>query len=156
MTTDTANLLVGEGWRDSIEMLVRDRIRGLIEAILEEELRDGLGRERYVRLQTASIAAVDKSEGLGEEVSASGAPVKGHRNGRREREVTGTFGKVTIAVPRARLDSKDGTTTEWKNKTVFAQKNKLVLELVAGNDRECAGLPITRIEDRPRLRLHQA
>ena len=134
MTTDTANLLVGEGWRDSIEMLVRDRIRGLIEAILEEELRDGLGREPYVRLQTASIAAVDKSQGLGEEEAAAAATVKGHRNGRREREVTGTFGKVTIAVPRARLESEDGTTTEWKNKTLpaYRRRTKEVEALIAG------------------------
>jgi putative transposase len=103
MTTDIANLLVGEGWRDGIEALVRGRMRGLIEEILEEELRDALGRERYVRLQTESDAAVDKSQGLGEEEAAAAATVKGHRNGRREREVTGTFGKVTIAVPRARL-----------------------------------------------------
>jgi hypothetical protein len=75
MTTDTANLLVGEGWRDSIEALVRDRIRGLIEEILEEELREALGRERYARLKTESVAAVDISEGLGEEVTASAATV---------------------------------------------------------------------------------
>jgi hypothetical protein len=29
MTRNTANVLVGEGWRDSIEALVRDRIRNL-------------------------------------------------------------------------------------------------------------------------------
>src|ERR1700730_8477272 len=86
MTTHTANLLVGEGWRDSIEALVRDHIRGLIEEILEEELREALGRERYVRLKTGSGAAVEKSQGLGEEVTVPAALVKGHRNGRRERE----------------------------------------------------------------------
>ena len=135
MTTDIANLLVGEGWRDGIEALVRGHMRGLIEEILEEELRDALGRERYVRVNTESDAAVDKSQGLGEEEAASAATVKGHRNGRREREVTGTFGKVTIAVPRARLDQEDGTTTEWKNKTLpaYQRRTKEVEALIAGS-----------------------
>ena len=34
MSTNTANVLTGEGWRDNIEALVRDRVRGLIEAAL--------------------------------------------------------------------------------------------------------------------------
>lgn len=135
MTTDTANFLVGEGWRNGIEALVRDRVRGLIEEILEEELREALGRERYARLKTESGAAVEKSEGLGETESASAATVKGHRNGRREREVTGTFGKVRIAVPRARLDQEDGTTSEWKNKALpaYQRRTKEVEALIAGS-----------------------
>src|SRR5262249_15158937 len=107
MSTDTANVLVGEGWRDSIEALVRDRIRSLIEEILEEELREALGREPYARRTIEPGAAVDISQGLGEKARAPAAPVQGYRNGRREREVMGTFGKVTIAVPRARLEPKD-------------------------------------------------
>jgi putative transposase len=135
MTTDTANVLVGEGWRDGIEALVRDRIRRLIEEIIEEELREALGRERYARLKTESGAAVEKSQGLGEEVTASAASVSGHRNGRREREVMGTFGRVTIAVPRARLDNEDGTTSEWKNKTLpaYRRRTKEVEALIAGS-----------------------
>ena len=42
-------------------------VRGLIEEMLEAELRDGLGRERYVRHKTTPRAAVEKSEGLGDE-----------------------------------------------------------------------------------------
>ena len=75
MTRNTSNVLVGEGWRDSIEALVRDRIRSLIEEILEEELREALGRERYARRVTGSGAAVDISQRLGEEVRSSAAPV---------------------------------------------------------------------------------
>ena len=45
-------------------------------------------------------------------------PAKGHRHGNRERELMGTFGTVTIAVPRARLSTSDGKTTEWQNKTL--------------------------------------
>lgn len=135
MSTDTANVLAGEGWRDSIESLIRDRIRGLIEQILEEELSDVLGREPYVRCKAAPGAAVDISQGLGDEVTASAAAVTGYRNGRREREVMGTFGKVTVAVPRARLDAGDGTTTEWKSKTLpaYRRRTKEVEALIAGS-----------------------
>src|SRR5262249_31637310 len=85
ISTNTANVLTGEGWRDSIEALVRDRIRGLIEEILEEELSDALGRARYVRCKTDPGVAVDISQGLGDEGTASAARVAGHRHGRRER-----------------------------------------------------------------------
>jgi transposase-like protein len=135
MSTDTSNVLIGEAWRDSIEAQVRDRIRGLIEQILEEELIEALGRERYVRCAAEPDAAVDISQGLGDGVTASAAAVTGYRNGRREREVIGTFGKVTVAVPRARLDAGDGTTTEWKNKTLAAyqRRTKEVEALIAGS-----------------------
>src|SRR5262245_24304063 len=49
MTTDTANVLFGEGWRDGLEAGVRGRIRGFIEELLEEELTAALGRARYAR-----------------------------------------------------------------------------------------------------------
>jgi transposase-like protein len=135
MTRNTSNVLVGEGWRDSIEALVRDRIRGLIEEILEEELCGALGRERYARRITQPGSAVDISQRLGEEVKASAALVKGHRHGRREREVMGTFGKVTIAVPRARLEREDGNTIEWKSKTLpaYRRRTKEVEALIAGS-----------------------
>jgi putative transposase len=135
MTRDTANILVGEGWRDGIEALVRDRIRGLIEEILEQELQEALGRGRYVRSESEPMSPVDKSQGLGDAEAASAARVTGHRNGRREREVTGTFGKVMIAVPRARLDAGDGTTSEWKNRTLpaYRRRTKEVEALIAGS-----------------------
>jgi len=142
MMTDTAiedsGLLLGEGWRDRIEAGVRGRIRGFIEEILEGELRHALGRERYVRLKTTSGAAVERSEGLGDEEAARGVsvvPAKGHRHGNRERELMGTFGAVTIAVPRARLDTADGKTTEWQNKTLpaYRRRTKEIEALIAGS-----------------------
>ena len=142
MTTDTAiedsGLLLGEGWRDRIEAGVRGRIRGFIEEMLEGELRHALGRERYVRLKTTSRAAVERSEGLGDEEAARGVsvvPAKGHRHGNRERELMGTFGTVTIAVPRARLDTADGKTTEWQNKTLpaYRRRTKEIEALIAGS-----------------------
>jgi putative transposase len=43
------------------------------------------------------------------------ASVTGHRHGSRTRSLTGTFGPIEIAVPRARLATSDGKTTEWKS-----------------------------------------
>jgi hypothetical protein len=67
---EDSGLLLGEGWLDRIEAGVRGRIRGLIEEMLEAELRDALGRERYLRLKTTPRAALEKSEGLSDEEAA--------------------------------------------------------------------------------------
>jgi hypothetical protein len=90
-------LLVSAGAYDPLEDEVRQRVRGFIEAILEEELRPALGRGRYVR-------------------SAEG--VRGRRNGHRERQVIGTFGPETVKVPRVRLVTEDGRTSEWRSKSL--------------------------------------
>ena len=74
-------LFAGEAWFDPIETGVRGRIRGLIEELVEQELEAALGRGRYER--------------------AGGT--NGHRHGHRKRQLTGSFGPVEIAVPRARL-----------------------------------------------------
>ncbi len=97
-TTDTTALpLLGADWSDPIEDGIRSRVRGFIEAIIEEELETALGRGRYER--------------------AAEGP-RGYRNGHREREVIGTFGSETIRVPRARLAPEDGTTAEWRSKAL--------------------------------------
>ena len=137
ITGQDSNLLLGASWRDSIEAGVRGRIRGFIEEMLEAELSQALGRGRYVRLKTATGEPAALAEGLGEE-GANGArvvPDKGHRHGCRERQLLGTFGKVTVAVPRARLDTADGTTTEWQNKTLpaYRRRTKEVESLIAGS-----------------------
>ena len=61
-------------------------------------------------------------------------PSTGHRNGRRERQVLGSFGAVMVAVPRARLDAADGRTTEWVNKTLpaYRRRTREVDALIAG------------------------
>jgi hypothetical protein len=74
------------------------RIRGEIDAVL--------ARPRYGRSQTAS----------GEER----ASVAGDRHGSRTRSLTGTFGPIDIVVPRARLSTPAGTTTEWKSQALRA------------------------------------
>src|SRR5271165_2266635 len=91
-TRGSESLFAGEAWFDPIEANLRGRVRGFIETMLEEELSAALGRGRYQR-----------GEG------------KGHRHGRRERQLLGSFGPVTVSVPRARLVEADGTTQEWRS-----------------------------------------
>ena len=132
MTTSTAidesSPLTGAAWRDQLEATVREHVRSFIEELVEAELCEALGRGRYVRkpasTETRSAAEEQEKEGLGDGVPAA-APepavvdvVRGHRNGCRERTIMGTFGKLTVSVPRARIDKPDGKTAEWVNTTL--------------------------------------
>lgn len=133
MTTDTGNALVGEDWRDALEASVRGRIRGLIEEFLDEELTAALGRARYVRaraperLSAAGEALIAESE--------TGPPMVGHRNGHRDRQLMGTFGAISVSVPRARVDAGDGRTGEWHSKTLSAyqRRTKEIDAVIAGS-----------------------
>jgi hypothetical protein len=60
--------------------------------------------------------------------------VTGRRHGRRVHTLTGTFGKTGIAVPRARLNTAEGRTTEWKSRSPRAyQRRTLAADaLIAG------------------------
>jgi putative transposase len=84
-TTQSPSPLLGADWSDPLEDGVRGRVRAFIEAILEEELSAALGRSRCERSEAAS---------------------HGWRNGRRDRQVIGTFGAGTILVPRARARAR--------------------------------------------------
>ena len=97
-----SEIFAGEEWLDPLEAGIRDRIRGFIETMIEEELEQLLSRERYAR-QGKGIA---------------GTGVAGHRHGQRQRTLRGTFGEVTVNVPRARLTNPNGTTREWRNSVV--------------------------------------
>ena len=111
----------GGDWFDPLEEAVRRQVRAFIEELLEEELEAALGRGRYARLRTAAEEPAATAAGLGNgEAAAGSVPSAGHRHGRRERQVMGSFGAVAVAVPRARLDTADGRTTEWVNKTLPA------------------------------------
>src|SRR5664279_2209407 len=96
-------LFLGDDWFDPLETGVRTRIRGFIEELLETELAAALGRERYERPRRA-------------EARAGGQAVigAGHRHGHRERQLMGTFGPVTVRVPRARLETSEGKISEWR------------------------------------------
>src|SRR5260370_35772943 len=93
-----------DNWFDPIESEVRARARGFIEELIRGELDDALARPRYGRSQRAG------DEGR--------AGVTGHRHGSRTRSLTGTFGPIEIAVPRARLATPKGKTAEWKSQAL--------------------------------------
>jgi putative transposase len=73
--------------------------------------------------------------GAGESDAAAEQRAVGHRNGHRDRALMGTFGATTVLVPRARLESVDGGTHEWKSKTLSAyrRRTKEVDALIAGS-----------------------
>jgi transposase-like protein len=99
LETETAGDLF-DNWFDPIETRLGGRVRDFLQAMLEAELDEALGRSRYVRRAKSSS-------------DDSAAPARtGHRHGRRSRSLLGTFGKVELAVPRARLNTADGRTTE--------------------------------------------
>jgi len=100
IATTTAQPFLGEDWFDPLETAVRDRIRSFIEELLEAELESALQRGRYDR------------RGAG----------RGYRHGHRERHLIGTFGPVTVSVPRARLGAADTKKLEWRNQTLPAYK----------------------------------
>src|SRR5215216_656395 len=95
-----------DNWFDPIETEVRARARTFIEELIRGELDAALARPRYGRGQKAA-----------DEASAS---VSGHRHGSRTRSLTGTFGPVEIEVPRARLNTPEGGTREWKSQALRA------------------------------------
>lgn len=112
-----------DNWFDPIETGLRDRAREFLQAMFEAELDEALARSRYARRGKRS--SDDSQEAVG---------VSGHRHGHRSRSLLGTFGRMEIAMPRARLNTTDGKTTEWKSRTLRAyQRRTLAADaLIAG------------------------
>lgn len=114
MTQDTKNPYGATAEADptSLEMIIRSRARSWIEAIVEEELERVLGAVASARVETRV----------------------GYRHGTRPRTLTTSVGATTIAMPRARLDQPDGTTTEWHSHAVrrYQRRTELVDEAVLG------------------------
>jgi putative transposase len=99
-----------DNWFDPLEAEVRARSRQFIEELLRAELDASLARPRYGRSRMAG-----NEEGTG---------VTGHRHGSRTRSLTGTFGPIEIAVPRARLTTPEGKTAEWKSQALRAYQRR--------------------------------
>ena len=112
-TLEAAGLFASEAWFDPIEAGIRERVRGFIQKLLEQELTAALGRSRHER--------------------AVGEP-KGYRNGMRERQLLGSFGPVAVKVPRARMAAADGGTSEWRSTALprYARMTRQVEALIAG------------------------
>lgn len=96
----------------SLEMVIRSRARSWIETIIEEELEQVLDAKPSARVDSR----------------------RGYRHGTRERTVTTSLGPTTIAMPRARLQRADGSTTEWQSQAVrrYQRRTELVDEAVLG------------------------
>jgi len=109
--------LLSTGWFDPIETAIRDRVRGFIETLVAAELDEALGCGRYRRAKTDGVERR-----------------AGYRHGCRERQLLGSFGPVTISVPRARLNQADGTHREWRSEVLprYARMTKQVEALIAG------------------------
>lgn len=135
ITPEDSQHLLGSDWSSKLEADLRGTVRSFIEGLLREELEAALGRARYVHAsRIAPPASASSAEGLGDGVPAAALRTKGHRHGSRERTLTGTFGTVTVAVPRARIEATDGTTTEWVNRTLpaYRRRTREIDALIAG------------------------
>ena len=121
-STTEINSHLFDDWFDPIESGIRDRVRGLIEEMIRGELDAALSRPRYGR-------RVGHPEDSG-----VAAAVSGHRHGSRVRTLMGTFGKTEIAVPRARLNTSDGKTTEWKSQALrnYQRRTRAADAVIAG------------------------
>ena len=111
-----------DDWFDPIEAAVRERVREFIQVLIEDELEATLLRPRYGRLPKTDAAETDAPVGIG------------HRHGRRSRSLMGSFGRVEIEVPRARLAGPDGKTSEWQSKVLpaYQRRTRAVDALIAG------------------------
>ena len=121
--TGETSVYLFDNWFDPIEGGLRDRVREFIHAMIEGELDMALSRPRYARHAKSPSGEAEET-----------VCVTGHRHGHRSRSLMGSFGRVEIEVPRARLNTPDGKTTEWKSKALRAyQRRTLVADaLIVG------------------------
>jgi len=126
----------GKDWFDPLEDAIRIRIRAFIEALVEEAAQAALGgRLRYQR---------------------KGGPAKGYRNGHRPQQLVGTFGALTVSLPRVRLRDGDGGETEWRSQSVQAHKpltkraEALIAKLLTAPSSRPACSPATQSSGQPR------
>ena len=98
---------------DTIEVVIRERVRNVIERVVEEELEATLGAKPSQRVGPAR---------------------QGYRHGHRERTLTTSVGPTTIDMPRARLERTDGSSKEWQSHTVrrYERRTKRVDEAILG------------------------
>jgi putative transposase len=117
MAKDSRNRSVGEDQQTetvtSLETIIRRRARGLIDAIVEEELEAALGAAPSARVGLAR---------------------QGYRHGTRERTLTTSLGPTTFAMPRARVSTLSGTPAEWRSELVprYQRRSERVDEAILG------------------------
>jgi transposase-like protein len=99
-------------FRQDLQGRLRDRIRAAIETTLEEELTEALGSDRHARTITRS----------------------GYRHGATTRIITTAEGTRTLEVPRGRVRTSDGTTTEFQSTILprYARRTREVDDALLG------------------------
>jgi len=102
----------GQG-KGSLEELMRERIRGTIEIIVEQELEEALGAASSERV---------------------GAERAGYRHGHRARTLSTSLGASSIAMPRARIEGPDGQRREWRSQIIprYQRRTERVDEAILG------------------------
>ncbi len=110
MERDSRSVGPGKG---ALEGLMRERIRAVIEAIVDEELEAALGAARSQRV---------------------GAVRAGYRHGKRERTLSTSLGATTIAMPRARIEDAQGHGREWRSQIMprYQRRTERVDEAILG------------------------
>lgn len=92
--TSTARDVGQEGsLREGLEPAIRERVREIIEMVLQEEVEAALGAGRSQRV----------------------AERAGYRHGWKQRRLTLRTGTIGLHVPRARLAEADGGEREWQS-----------------------------------------
>ncbi len=120
---------------DSIEGGIRERVREVIQAIVNEELEAALG-----------AAASTRVEGR-----------QGYRHVARARTVTTSLGPTTIQMPRGRLHGMGDEPREWRSATIPRYQRRtarvdeaiLGLYLAGANTRRVRGALAPLLRDAP-------
>src|SRR5882672_6716417 len=97
----------------SLEAAFRVQARAWIDAIVEEEIEAALGAAPSARV---------------------GVERRGYRHGTRERTLTTSLGPTTFAMPRARVMTPEGGTSEWRSELVprYQRRSERVDEAMLG------------------------
>jgi putative transposase len=98
--------------REGLEAAIRERVREIIEMVLQEEVEATLGASRSQRV----------------------AERVGYRHGSKRRRLTLRTGTVQLDVPRARLAEADGSEREWQSQLVprYRRSSREVEQSVLG------------------------
>lgn len=98
---------------DAIERVMRERIREVIERLVEEELEAALG--------------AGKSTRVGEQRT-------GYRHGTRPRTLSTSLGPTTFMLPRARLHAAAGDPREWRSAVIprYRRRTERIDEALLG------------------------
>ncbi len=98
--------------RANIGQQLRRRVLEAVELVLEEELAEALGSQRYERSEDRA----------------------GYRNGHEERRITTEYGVHTLQVPRGRIADEVGKAREFQSKVLprYARRTRKVDEAILG------------------------